>query len=98
MEIRPADSSRIAHIAEVIGRAFVTEPMMSWPLGGRTEDLEDTVRSCWCRPSSRTRWTMRCMSTIRERTTCFTTAGVAMSSSGNGSHRRFRASPSGISA
>ena len=41
MEIRPADSSRIVHIAEVIGRAFVTEPMMTWPLGGRTEDIEE---------------------------------------------------------
>ena len=41
VEIRPADSSRIAHIAEVIGRAFVTEPMMTWPLGGRRHDLEE---------------------------------------------------------
>ena len=41
VEIRPADSSRIAHIAEVIGRAFVTEPTMTWPLGGRTDDLEE---------------------------------------------------------
>ena len=41
VEIRPADSSRIAQIAEVIGRAFVTEPMMTWPLGGRTETLEE---------------------------------------------------------
>ncbi len=41
VEIRPADSSRIAHVAEVIGRAFVTEPMMTWPLGGRTDDLEE---------------------------------------------------------
>src|SRR4029453_6570061 len=41
VEIRPADSSRIAHIAEVIGRAFVTEPMMTWPLGGGTDDLEE---------------------------------------------------------
>jgi GNAT superfamily N-acetyltransferase len=41
VEIRPADPSRIAHIAEVIGRAFVTEPMMAWPLGGRTDDLEE---------------------------------------------------------
>jgi ribosomal protein S18 acetylase RimI-like enzyme len=39
VEIRPADS--IAHIADVIGRAFVTEPMMAWPLGGRTDDLEE---------------------------------------------------------
>jgi GNAT superfamily N-acetyltransferase len=41
VEIRPADSSRIAHIAEIIGRAFVTEPMMTWPLGGRADDLEE---------------------------------------------------------
>ena len=41
VEIRPADSSRIAHVADVIGRAFVTEPMMTWPLGGRTDDLEE---------------------------------------------------------
>ena len=40
VEIRPADSSRIAPIAELIGRAFVTEPTMAWPLGGRTDDLE----------------------------------------------------------
>jgi ribosomal protein S18 acetylase RimI-like enzyme len=40
LEVRAANSSRIAHIAEVIGRAFVTEPMMAWPLGGRTDDLE----------------------------------------------------------
>jgi len=41
VEIRPAHSSRLAHIAEVIGRSFVTEPMMTWPLGGRTDDLEE---------------------------------------------------------
>ena len=41
VEIRPAGPSRRAHIAEVIGRAFVTEPMMTWPLGGRTDDLEE---------------------------------------------------------
>ena len=41
VEIRPADSSRLAHIAEVIGRAFVTEPMMAWRLSGRTDDLEE---------------------------------------------------------
>ena len=41
VEIRPADSSRIARIAEVLGRAFVTEPMMTWPLGGRSDDLEE---------------------------------------------------------
>jgi hypothetical protein len=29
VEIRPADSSRLAHVAEVIGRAFVAEPMMT---------------------------------------------------------------------
>jgi GNAT superfamily N-acetyltransferase len=39
VEIRPADST--AHIAEVIGRTFVTEPMMAWPLGGRADDLEE---------------------------------------------------------
>jgi ribosomal protein S18 acetylase RimI-like enzyme len=41
VEIRADNASRIAHIAEVIGRAFVTEPMMSWPLGGRADDLEE---------------------------------------------------------
>ena len=41
MEIHAADSSRVAHLAEVIGRAFVTEPMMAWPLGGRADDLEE---------------------------------------------------------
>jgi ribosomal protein S18 acetylase RimI-like enzyme len=39
VEIGPADS--VAHIAEVVGRAFVTEPMMAWPLGGRPDDLEE---------------------------------------------------------
>ena len=39
VEIRSADSSRLAHVAEVVGRAFVTEPTMAWPLGGRTDDL-----------------------------------------------------------
>jgi GNAT superfamily N-acetyltransferase len=28
-------------IAEVVGRAFVTEPMMAWPLGGQSDDLEE---------------------------------------------------------
>ena len=41
VEIRPADSSRLAHVAEVIGRAFVTEPMMTWGLRGPTETLEE---------------------------------------------------------
>jgi ribosomal protein S18 acetylase RimI-like enzyme len=41
VEIRPADPSRIVRIAEVFGRAFVTEPMMTWPLGGRDDDLEE---------------------------------------------------------
>jgi hypothetical protein len=41
VEIRPADSSRIAQIAGVLGRAFVTEPMLTWPLGGRSDDLEE---------------------------------------------------------
>jgi hypothetical protein len=41
VEIRPADPSHVARIAEVLGRAFVTEPMMTWPLGGRSDDLEE---------------------------------------------------------
>ena len=41
VEIRPADPTRIAQIAGVLGRAFVTEPMMTWPLGGSAEDLEE---------------------------------------------------------
>ena len=41
MEIRPADPSRVAHVAEVLGRAFVTEPVMTWALGGRSDDLEE---------------------------------------------------------
>ena len=41
VEIRPVDSSRLAHIAEVIGRAFVTGPMMTLPLGGGIDDLEE---------------------------------------------------------
>ncbi|MGH3458761.1 GNAT family N-acetyltransferase [Aeromicrobium sp.] len=40
-EIRPAGSSRRAHLAELFGRAFVTEPTMTWPLGGRADDLEE---------------------------------------------------------
>src|SRR5215469_1180740 len=46
MEIRAAEPSRLAHIAEVIGRAFVTEPMMAWPMGGRTDDLEERCIRC----------------------------------------------------
>lgn len=41
MQIRPADPSRIAQIARVLGQAFVTEPMLTWPLGGRSDDLEE---------------------------------------------------------
>jgi ribosomal protein S18 acetylase RimI-like enzyme len=40
VEVRPADPQHIDRIAEVFGRSFVTEPMMSWPLGGRIDDLE----------------------------------------------------------
>lgn len=40
VEIRPADPKSIARIAEVLGSAFVTEPMLTWPLGGRRGDLE----------------------------------------------------------
>jgi ribosomal protein S18 acetylase RimI-like enzyme len=41
IEVRPASRSRIDEIAGVLGRAFVTEPMMTWPLGGRSDDLEE---------------------------------------------------------
>jgi ribosomal protein S18 acetylase RimI-like enzyme len=41
VEIRAAEPNRRAHIAGVIGRALVTEPMMTWPLGGGTDDLEE---------------------------------------------------------
>lgn len=41
VQIGPADSSRIAEVARVLGRAFVTEPMLTWPLGGRGDDLEE---------------------------------------------------------
>jgi ribosomal protein S18 acetylase RimI-like enzyme len=41
VEIRQADPRRIARIAEVLGRALVTEPMLTWPLGGRSDDLEE---------------------------------------------------------
>ena len=41
VEVRPADRSSVSGLAEVLGRAFVTEPMMTWPLGGRAEDLEE---------------------------------------------------------
>lgn len=34
----PADGARVA---EVLGRAFVTEPMMTWPLGGDPDDLTE---------------------------------------------------------
>jgi len=40
IEVRPADPSGVARIAGVFGRAIVTEPMMTWPLGGRSDDLE----------------------------------------------------------
>jgi hypothetical protein len=46
VEIRPADPSRSAEIAGVLGRAFVTEPMMTWPLGGWTST-----------PAARRSWT-----------------------------------------
>ncbi|MFC5178798.1 GNAT family N-acetyltransferase [Nocardioides taihuensis] len=41
LEIRSADPSHLQRIAEVFGRAFVTEPMMTWPLGGGSDDLEE---------------------------------------------------------
>jgi GNAT superfamily N-acetyltransferase len=41
VEIRMADPSRLSRIAGVLGRAFVTEPMLTWPLGGRLDDLEE---------------------------------------------------------
>jgi GNAT superfamily N-acetyltransferase len=41
VEIRPVDPSRITQVAGVFGRAFVTEPMLTWPLGGRSDDLEE---------------------------------------------------------
>ena len=41
VEIRAAEPGRLPQVAQVIGRAFVTEPMMSWPLGGGVEDLEE---------------------------------------------------------
>ena len=40
-EIRRADASSAARVAEVLGRAFVTEPLMTWPLGGPDDDLEE---------------------------------------------------------
>jgi GNAT superfamily N-acetyltransferase len=40
LEIRPAGPGRVARLAEVFGRAFVTEPLLTWPLGGRSDDLE----------------------------------------------------------
>ena len=43
VEVRPADSSGVTRIAGVLGRAFVTELMMMWPLGGRSDDLECSV-------------------------------------------------------
>jgi GNAT superfamily N-acetyltransferase len=41
VEIRSADPGQVARLADVFGRAFVTEPVMSWPIGGRTDDLEE---------------------------------------------------------
>ena len=41
MEIRPADPSRKAHVAAVMGRALGADPMMTWSLGGRSDDLEE---------------------------------------------------------
>jgi ribosomal protein S18 acetylase RimI-like enzyme len=41
VEIRRADPRSVARIADVFGRAFVTEPMMTWSLGGRGDDLEE---------------------------------------------------------
>jgi ribosomal protein S18 acetylase RimI-like enzyme len=39
--VRPASRSRIDEIAGVLGSALVTEPMMTWPLGGQSDDLEE---------------------------------------------------------
>src|SRR5262245_154643 len=38
---RTVDGHPFRDFAEVIGHAFVTEPMMTWPLGGRTDDIEE---------------------------------------------------------
>lgn len=41
VDIRAAGRGDIDRIADVLGRAFVTEPMMTWPLGGAADDLEE---------------------------------------------------------
>jgi hypothetical protein len=38
IEIRQVTQERLGIVATILGRAFVTEPMMSWPLG-RSGDL-----------------------------------------------------------
>jgi GNAT superfamily N-acetyltransferase len=41
VDIRQAGPGRVDQVARVMGRAFVTEPMMTWPFGGQGEDLEE---------------------------------------------------------
>jgi len=43
VEIHRAAPSRLASMAVVFGRALVNEPMMTWPLGGSPDDLEERI-------------------------------------------------------
>jgi hypothetical protein len=45
VEITQAGSDRLSALASVLGRAFVVEPMMRWPLGGCV-DVEERLIRC----------------------------------------------------
>jgi GNAT superfamily N-acetyltransferase len=44
VEIRRVTADRVATIADVLGRALATEPMMTWPLGGDEFVVERCIR------------------------------------------------------
>ena len=46
IEIRQAERDRLPALASVLGRAFVTEPMMCWPLGPG-DDIEERLVSAF---------------------------------------------------
>jgi hypothetical protein len=46
VEITQAGSDRLSALASVLGRAFVVEPMMRWPLGGCV-DVEERLIRCF---------------------------------------------------
>ena len=45
VQITRAERDRLPVVASVLGRAFVTEPMMCWPLGPHGDIEERVVRA-----------------------------------------------------